>query len=210
MGQSMPAVSPTTTAPGLVLEALGFNQVAFGKAEITGPDGKTHFVWVPIRPTGFNRLLPFYRTEAQAQKFASEPFNIDVDKVQSIKVNGLYQEHMVLKGKRKHLLATRLVNGPVELFNYTEIDQTAPVVGMAGGALGGPGLGSIPNRQWFLRRAGGELVKVERLDFVPQMTAYFQDAPEVVAALARGQLHYRDMVQLVEGYNEFRTRPAAN
>ena len=192
----------------------------FGKAEILGPDGKTHFVWIPINLMGFNKYLPFHRHKEDLDRFGREPFSIDVDKVQSIKLNGLYQEHMVVKGKRKHLIATRVVNGPVELFNYTEIVQTTAMVpvggaatvavAVAGAAMAGAGLGGFPDRQWYLRRAGEGLVKVLRTDFVTQMVAYFHDDPELVAALSGGKLHYRDMVQVVQGYNEYRTRPAAD
>ena len=185
----------------------------FGKAEILGPDGKKHFVWIPINLMGFNKYLPFHRHEEDLKRFGREPFSIDVDKVQSIKLNGLYQEHMVLKGKRKHLIATRVVNGPVELFNYTEIVNTAatmaPAVGVVGGmALGATGLGGFPDRQWYLRRAGGELMKVTRSEFAAQMSAYFHDDPELVAALGAGKLHYRDIVKVVQGYNEYLTRPS--
>ena len=108
----------------------------FGKAEILGPDGKKHFVWIPINLMGFNKYLPFHRHEEDLKRFGREPFSIDVDKVQSIKLNGLYQEHMVLKGKRKHLIATRVVNGPVELFNYTEMVQSGAVMVPVGGVAG--------------------------------------------------------------------------
>ena len=226
LAQPTTAVAPTALAAPLADDSLaavvGTNYLAntvrgFGRAEILGPDGKTHLVWIPVNPMGFNKYLPFHRNEEDASRFGREPFSIDVDKVQSIKVNGLYQEHVVLKGKRKHLIATRLVNGPVELFNYTEVPQPAiaPASAVAGTSIMGaaglsaPGLTGFADRQWFLRRAGQELVKVERMSFVNQMTAYFQDDPEVVAALNSGQLHYRDMVKLVQGYNEFRTRPAA-
>ena len=216
--RAVPAAA-TPVADDSLAAAVGTNYLdhtirGFGKAEITGSDGKTHFVWIPVNLMGFNKYLPFHRHEEDLERFGREPFSIDVDKVQSIKVNGLYQEHMVLKGKRKHLIATRLVNGPVELFNYTEVVQTAaamvPMAGMAGGMLmGATGLGGFPDRQWFLRRAGQELVKVERVSFVAQMTAYFHDDPELLSALSAGQLHYREMVKIVQAYNEFRTRPAA-
>ncbi|GAB2861955.1 hypothetical protein [Hymenobacter ruber] len=214
-----PVVAAAPIADDSLAAAVGTNYLdntirGFGKAEITGPDGKTHFVWIPVNLMGFNKYLPFHRHKEDLDRFGREPFSIDVDKVQSIKVNGLYQEHMVLNGKRKHLIATRVVNGPVELFNYTEVVNTAaamaPVAGMAGGALmGATGLGGFPDRQWFLRRAGEDLVKVGRGDFVAQMTAYFHDDPELLSVLNAGQLHYRDMVKLVQGYNEYRTRPAA-
>lgn len=184
----------------------------FGKAEILGPDGKKHFVWIPINLMGFNKYLPFHRHEEDLKRFGREPFSIDVDKVQSIKLNGLYQEHMVLKGKRKHLIATRVVNGPVELFNYTEMVQSGavmvPVGGVAGAmVMGGLGLGAYPNRSWYLRRQGSDLIKVERVEFIAQMTAYFHDDPELVAALRASKLHYREMVKVVQGYNEYLTRP---
>ena len=192
---------------------LDNNIRGFGKAEILGPDGKTHFVWVPINLMGFSKYLPFHRREEDARRFGRAPLSIDVDKVQSIKLNGLYQEHMVLKGKRKHLIATRVVNGPVELFNYTEVVQSGmamvPVGGVAGGmVMVGTGLGAYPNRSWYLRREGGELMKVERVEFIAQMTAYFHDDPELVAALRARKVHYREMVKVVPGYNEYLTRPA--
>ena len=47
-----------------------------------------------------------------------------------------------------------------------------------------------------------------RSEFKVQMAAYFHDDPELVAALNAGQLHYREMVKVVQGYNEYLTRPA--
>lgn len=172
----------------------------FGKAEVLDVDGKKHFVWVPIKPMGFHDYLPFYRNEAEARRFRHATSGINVDKVVSIRINGLYQEHMIVKGKRKHLIATRLVDGPVELFNYTATESAGAMtpVGVDGG---------IPDRQWFLRRAGQDLVKVERLAFVEQMMVYFHDYPQLVAALYNCKLRYRDMVTVVNGYNGYLSRP---
>ena len=213
-----PVAVDDSLAAAIGTSYLDNNIRGFGKAEILGPDGKTHFVWIPVNLMGFNKYLPFHRHKEDLDRFGREPFSIDVDKVQSIKLNGLYQEHMVLKGKRKHLIATRVVNGPVELFNYTEMVQTTAMVPIggagtaavaaAGMAMGATGLGSFPDRHWYLRRTGGELTKVTRSEFIAQMTAYFHDDPELVAALGAGKLHYRDMVTLVQGYNEYVTRPA--
>ncbi|GAA3982103.1 hypothetical protein GCM10022407_29240 [Hymenobacter antarcticus] len=222
------AVTPATSVPVAVpapiavddslTAAIGTSYLdnsirGFGKAEILGPDGKTHVVWIPINLMGFSKYLPFHRHKEDLDRFGREPFSIDVDKVQSIKLNGLYQEHMILKGKRKHLIATRVVNGPVELFNYTEMVQSGavmvPVGGVAGAmVMGGLGVGAYPNRSWYLRRQGGELLKVERVEFIAQMTAYFHDDPELVAALRARKVHYREMVKVVQGYNEYVTRPA--
>ncbi len=218
-----PAATVPAAAPGPVNDSLTAeigtsyldnNVRGFGRAEILGPDGKTHFVWIPINLMGFKGYLPFHRHKEDLDRFGREPFSIDVDKVRSIKLNGLYQEHIVLNGKRKHLIATRLVNGPVELFNYTEIQQTAAMVPMGGIGTAavvavGAGIGGFPDRQWFLRRTGQGLVKVVRTEFVAQMTDYFHDDPELVAALKAGQLHYREMVKVVQAYNEYLTRPAA-
>ena len=218
---SAPAASAPAAPPVAVDDSLAAvigtsyldnNIRGYGKAEILGADGKKHYAYVLIEPHGFSGYLPFHRHEEDLRRFGREPFSIDVDKVQSLTLNGLYQEHMVVKGKRKHILATRLVKGPVELFNYTQITQTgmiAPVGGVAGAVvMGGMGLGSFPERQWFLRRAGEGLIKVGRVDFVAQMTTYFHDAPELLTALRAGKLRYRDMVQVVQAYNEYRTRPA--
>jgi hypothetical protein len=209
----LPVVADDSLAAAVGTSYLDNTIRGFGKAEILGPDGKTHFVWIPVNLMGFKGYLPFHRHKEDLDRFGREPFSIDVDKVQSIKLNGLYQEHMVLNGKRKHLIATRLVNGPVELFNYTEIQRTTAMVpvggiGTAAVAMVGAGLGGYPDRQWFLRRPGQGLVKVVRSDFKAQMAAYFHDDPELVAALNAGQLHYREMVKLVQGYNEYLTRPA--
>ena len=78
--------------------------------------------------------------------------------------------------KRKHLIATRVVNGPVEFFNDIEIVQTTavvPVGGVAttaavavvGAAMVSVGMGGFSDRQWYLRRAGEGLVKVGRTNF---------------------------------------------
>ena len=176
----------------------------FGKAEILGPEGKVHFVYIPLSLDGFARFLPFYRREAEIKKFGGMPFSIDADKVQSIKLNGQYYEHMILKGKRKHILARRLTRGPVELFCYTEIYER---MGKDGLPLG---WGSRTVPYWYLRRPGQELVAVDRIEFIAQMTHYFHDNREIVAALKQRKVGYQDMVAVVDGYNEFLTRPVAN
>ena len=123
--------------------------------------------------------------------------------------------------KRKHLIATRVVNGPVEFFNDIEIVQTTavvPVGGVAttaavavvGAAMVSVGMGGFSDRQWYLRRAGEGLVKVGRTNLVTQMMANFHDAPELVAVLESGKFYYRAMVQAVQSYNDYCTRPAAD
>jgi hypothetical protein len=191
---------PVAAADSVAESRETTQQFGFGRAEILGPDGKTHVAYVPLSPVGFGPLLPFYRREEEVGKFLREPLNISVDKVQTMKVNELYFEHMVVKGKRLHVLAARVAEGPVELFNYTQTKQV-PI-------SGGPQLNTVtylvyPKRHWYLRRQG-ELVEVSRRDFIPQLTQYFQDDPATVAALAGKQVAYRDLLGLVQRYNASR------
>lgn len=188
----------------------------FWRAEIMGPDGTMHHAYIRANPLGYSRLLPFYNTKEEAAQFGKEPLCISVDKVKWLKVQRLYQEHMVVKGKRQHVLATRLVNGPVELFNYTEVGNLViPVpltaVGLAVGAVvagSNAALGGLVERTWYLRRAG-ETVKVSRGEFIAQLTNYFADDPTTAAAITNKALVYQDMVQLVQGYNQRRSAAAA-
>ncbi|SFQ59126.1 hypothetical protein SAMN04515668_3159 [Hymenobacter arizonensis] len=175
----------------------------YSKAEITGADGKTHYVFIPASGNGFAGLLPFYRREEELRRFGTEPLNIDVDKVQSIRLQGQYYEHMVLKGKRKHVLARRLTNGPVELFSYIEVKEI-----MTKSGDGMPlSLGSRAVPYWYLRRSGQGLVVVDQIEFIAQMTHYFHDHHDLLVALKQRKLKYRDMQQVVEAYNEYLTRP---
>ncbi|QKG51559.1 hypothetical protein [Hymenobacter sp. BRD67] len=178
--QQLPVAADTTRAA--TDEGVAATQsFGFGKAEILGADGKTHTAYVPLSPVGFAGLLPFYRHPEEIGRFGSEPLNISVDKVQTIKVNELYLEHMVVKGKRLHVLATRVAEGPLELFNYTQTKQV-PLAGAT--QLGGVSVGYLvyPKRHWYLRRQG-ELVEIARHDFVAQLTPFFQSDPTTVAVL---------------------------
>ena len=184
----------------------------FGLAIITEPGGKTHQVYVPAGRTGFAGLLPFYRREEDI-RVLGQPWSISVDKVQKMRLQGVYYEHIVLNGKRKHLLAARVASGPVELFNYTEVSQVAAAVagGLVGAAvaaavLAGANGAGIPDRRWFVRR-GAELVQVRRNDFTLQMNEFFQDDPATVSALTQQQLRYPDMLAIVQAYNQHKLNP---
>jgi hypothetical protein len=178
----------------------------FALAHITEPGGQTHQVYVLAGQLGFARMLPFYRREEEVRR-VGQPWSISVDKVQKMRLYGVYYEHMVVQGKRKHLLAARVANGPVELFNYTEVTQMAAMpfglIGAvaAGAILAGTGGEGIAERRWYLRR-GSELVQVQRSNFVTQISEYFKDDPETVSAVAQQKLHYPDMLALVQAYNQ--------
>lgn len=123
-----------------------------------------------------------------------------MDKVQSVYVptTGLYLEHMVVKGRRQHVLGVRVLDGPVELFSYIpNRDATT----------GPPGFQTSPvvysRRQWYLRRQG-ELTAVAHGGFVKQMSAYFQDDAVVVDALAGKTMGYDELKTLVRIYNDHR------
>lgn len=188
----------------------------YQRTEVMGPDGKLHFIYVRPNANGYASILPYQRNIEATWRALSQPLNISLDKVKWMKVAGLYQEHMVLKGKPQRILATRLVDGPVELFNHTQVDPMViplvPGAGLAaaviagaaaGGALAAAGAGGIKERHWYLRR-DGELVKVARGHFIEQLSAYFADDAEVVAALTREQVRYQDMVAIVQAYNQHR------
>jgi hypothetical protein len=175
----------------------------FGLAEITEPNGQTHRVYVPAGQPGFVGMLPFYRRETEIRALG-QPWSISVDKVQKMRLCGVYYEHMVVQGKRKHLLAARVAHGPVELFNYTEITQVVPLglasAVVAGAILASTGGEGLAERRWYLRR-GTELVQVKRDNFTAQMSEYFKDDPATATALINKQLHYPDMLTIVQGYN---------
>jgi len=191
----------------------------FGLATITEPGGKTHRVYVPVGQTGFAGQLPFYRRKTEVRA-TGQPWSISVDKVERMRLPGTYYEHLVIGGKRKHLLAGRVANGAVELFNYTETTSVLPVVvGLAGAVVedamraktGKTPLG-IADRRWFVRRGGakGELTQVRRDNFTVQMSEYFRDDPATAAAITNLALHYADMRAIVESYNRNRAAAADN
>lgn len=156
-------------------------------------------------------MLPFYRREEEVRAFG-QPWSISVDKVQTMRLGGVHYEHMVVNGKRKHLLAARVTNGPVELFNYTEVTQVLLAGGLAGAALTGimlasTGSAGIADRHWYVRR-GTELVQVVRTGFVEQMSAFFHDDPATVTDLIGKQVRYPDMLAIVQAYNQHRLAAA--
>ena len=166
-----------------------------------GSDGKRHVAYVPLSSLGFEDLLPFYRRAEEIGKFGNEPLNISVDKVQALQVNELYLEHMVVKGRRLHILAVRVAEGPVELFSYTQTKRVE-----IWGTLAQTTYLVYPRRHWYLRRPGEKLVEVSRRDFVAQLAQYFQDEPTVVAALTSQQVRYRDLLAVVMTYNQLRSQ----
>ena len=101
------------------------------------------------------------------------------------------------------------MNGPVELFNFTQEIESVVMPSAGGGAMMG-GFGGRTISRWYLRRQGGALVEVDRIEFIAQMTHYFHDHMEMVVALKKRTLRYEDMVAIVQRYNEYLARPGAS
>jgi hypothetical protein len=159
---------------------LGNRIKSYGKADIVDANGKKFVMFVPVKVDGISRILSFYRTEEELRKFGRQAAAISVDKVHSITVNGLYQEHMVVDGSPTHLLATRVVNGSIELF-YARLESSAMVPSSMPGM--GPAMAmGMSRNSWYLRRQGGELQEVPFSGFKDYITDYFKDYPELAAA----------------------------
>ena len=189
---SVPAVAA-------VVEPLSFNQTSgFGRAELTTSAGEKHIVYIPLNMQGFGEAVPFFNQEEDIYKSGTQPLFISADEVQMIyaTVTGLYLEHMVVNGRHLHLLARRVLDGPVELFSCIRTRNAF---------TGPPGFQATPEvyakQQWYIRWQG-QLVEVLRGGFTKRMTAYFQDVPVIVEALANKKMGYDDMKMLVRLYNQ--------
>ena len=80
-GRLLPAAAQQLPQPVAIADSAAdgvaaTQQFGFGKAEIVGPDGKTHMAYVPLSTVGFSPLLPFYRREEEMGKFLHEPLYI--------------------------------------------------------------------------------------------------------------------------------------
>jgi hypothetical protein len=187
-------------------EALASAVYGFDKATVLAVTDKTYQVYVPLNGYGFSRELPLFPNEGAMRQFNAEPQLMAVDRVQSVQTSGAYLEHMVLNGKRQHVLALRTANGPVELFSYTEAKR----IHMAARGAGlQKNIGYVPNptrQHWYLRRQG-VLTEVQQASFAQQLATYFQDDPATVASLTSGATPYQALTPLVEAYNQRHPAP---
>jgi hypothetical protein len=178
----------------------------FGRASVLAVTGKTYQLYVPINRYGFSHEVPVFQQETNLRRFDAQPQLMAVDKIQSVQTSETYLEHMVLNGRRQHVLALRTVNGPVELFSYVETKRfhmTAHDIGLK------QNIGYIPNpdkQHWYLRRQG-QLIEVQPGTFAQQLAAYFQDDPATVASLTSGAATYRLLEPLVAAYNQRHPAP---
>ncbi|GAA4041006.1 hypothetical protein GCM10022409_28750 [Hymenobacter glaciei] len=183
-------------------ETINFKQtLGFGQAELTTAGGEKSLVYIPLSSLGFGSVVPVFRREEDIDSPGAQPLLISVDNVQMIRAHatGQYLEHMVVKGRRRHQLAVRVLDGPVELFSYTQVQPNT------GGPLGFQAAPQASVKcQWYIRRQG-QLVEVVHGGFTKQMAAYFHDDPVVVEALASRSVGYDDMKMLVQMYNQHQT-----
>ncbi|SMB94039.1 hypothetical protein SAMN00120144_2328 [Hymenobacter roseosalivarius DSM 11622] len=173
----------------------------FALGEVTTPEGRKIRLYLPVSTDGFGKVLSFYDKSPDIRSKPKMKM-IGVDKVQSMVVEGIYSETMIVEGKNKKVLATRLLEGPAELFNYAEAEAIPiPVAPLAGAVMV---MAAIPytNNHWYVRR-GGELVEVKRSIFRQQMTEYFKDCPELAQKIQQdlSDYQYRDMRAIIAQYN---------
>ncbi|MGY2130968.1 hypothetical protein ACW9KT_01980 [Hymenobacter sp. HD11105] len=173
----------------------------FALGEVTTPEGRKIRLYLPVSTEGFGKALSFYDKSPDIRPKPKMKM-IGVDKVQSMLVEGIYSEIMIVDGKNKKVLAARLLEGPVELFNYAEAEAIPiPVAPLAGAVMV---MAAIPyiNNHWYVRREG-ELVEVKRSIFRQQMTEYFKDCPELAQKIQQDlpNYQYRDMRAIIAQYN---------
>ena len=156
---------------------------------------KKSLVYIPLSTLGF---VPVFAREQDIDRPGAQPLFISVDNVQAIRVvaTGQYLEHMIVKGRHRHQLAVRVVNGPVELFSYTQVYAAANSLA---GFQSAPGASA--KCQWYVRHQG-ELVEVLHGGFTKQMLAYFRNDPLIEEVLANKKMGYDDMRMLVRMYNQ--------
>ena len=199
-GWAQTAAQPATTSPAT--EVLNQRQtMGFGQAELTTVGGEKSLVYIPLSSLGFGMVLPLFRREADIDRPGAQPLFVSVDNVRMIRAiaTGQYLEHMVVKGRQRHQLAVRVLDGPVELFSYTQVAlSSAGPSGFQTESL------APAKRQWYVRRQG-QLLEVARGSFTKQLTAYFHDDPVVVEALASKSMGYDDISMLVRMYNQHHT-----
>lgn len=117
-------------------------------------------------------------------------------------MRGQYSETLSINGKSLHLLAARLVAGPVELFNFAEAKSVPVPLPVPGGIIPIVGIPHTKNH-WYLRRAG-VVTEVKRGRFEEQVAEYLKDVPALADKVRRGEkaYHYQDMPKIVTEYNQ--------
>jgi hypothetical protein len=97
----------------------------YAPGEVVTPEGKKVKAYFPHSINGFEKTISYYNTHPEVRPFP-KPHYISVDKIKTMTVRGQYSETLEMNGKSLHLLAARLVDGPVELFNFAEA-KSVPV-----------------------------------------------------------------------------------
>lgn len=175
---------------------------AYAPGEVITPEGKRVQAYFPNSVNGFEKTISYYYSHPEVRPFP-KPHFISVDKILSMTVRGQYSETLKINGKSLGILAARLADGPVELFNFAEaksVPLPLPVPGAAFVPIAG-----IPytKNHWYLRQ-NGVVTEVKRGKFEEQISQYLSARPELAAkirAKADGY-HYQDMVRIINEYNQ--------
>jgi len=180
----------------------------FAPGTVVTPEGRTIQLYLPHAINGFEKLISFCETHPEVRPYPKTKY-ISVDKIHCMSVRGQYFETLHSDdGKSLRILAPRLVEGPVELFNFAEgksIPTIIPVAAIASAAAASTVLYlgvSYTSNHWYLRR-NGKLMEVKRSKFTEQLATYLQDAPDLaqkVQTRAQGY-QYQDMPQIITEYN---------
>lgn len=174
----------------------------YAPGEVLTPEGKLVKAYFPHSINGFEKTISYYTTHPEVRPFP-KPHYISVDKIKTLTVRGQYSETLSMNGKSLHLLAARLVDGPVELFNFAEA-KSVPLPVPIPGAMLIPVVG-IPytKNHWYLRRAG-VVTEVKRGKFEEQISEYLNTQPELATKVKSKakDYQYQDMVRIITEYNQ--------
>ncbi|GAA4002872.1 hypothetical protein GCM10022408_12940 [Hymenobacter fastidiosus] len=174
----------------------------YAPGEVVTPTGQRVKAYFPNSVNGFEKTIAFYYSHPEVRPFPPAKL-ISVDKIHTMTVRGNHFETLTRNGKSLHVLAARLVDGPVELFNFAE-EKGVPIPIPIPGAMLLP-IASIPytKNHWYLRR-NGELTEVKRGQFVEQLRGYLQDQPALVEKVQQHTKYYQypDMVHIITEYNQ--------
>ena len=171
-------------------------------------EGGPVLAYWPASQLGFENSLDFFYDPPTKGSRATRQ-TVKVSELTSLTVHGRYFERIPSSVRGLHVMAMRVVDGPIELFLYAKpgvvpipfLFNIASANTLVFGALF---VDAYTNNQWYLRENAGDFVKVRRSHFVEQMSAYVSDdetlAQKIVAA--EKEFKYSDMISIITAYNQ--------
>lgn len=173
-------------------------------SEVTLASGRKVQGYFSLITTGLEQHIYYCETNPEEKPRPVAKF-VKVDNIRSLTQRGIYAETLRLEGKSLHVLAPRVIDGPVELFTYAE-PQSVPVPLPLPGAVGVIGI-NYTNNHWYLRREG-KVVVVTHNNFRALMSEYTADCLALKAQISQNaaEFRYKDMPNIVRLYNDFLTK----